>query len=91
MPGPADPHLTLDDAADALGTGPDFITRLITDGHLDTTGDGDELRIPQSALIAYAVAADGPAPDAGVVAAERLAATPQIPDPSALDRQGVAA
>lgn len=60
MPGPADPHLTLDQAADALGTGPDFITHLIATGHLDHTGHGDDLRIPESALIAYAIAIADP-------------------------------
>lgn len=60
MPSPADPLLTLDDAADALGTGPDFVTHLITTGQLDHHDQGGQLRIPQSALIAYAINTAGP-------------------------------
>lgn len=49
-----DPLLTIDEAADLLGTGPSLPLRLIASGRLDHTGEGDEVRIPQSALIAYA-------------------------------------
>jgi excisionase family DNA binding protein len=76
MPSPADPHLTLDQAADALGTGPDFITQLLAAGHLDHTGHGDYLRIPESALIAYAVAVGDTATTPAHAAGGDLSAVP---------------
>lgn len=75
MPSPADPHLTIDQAADALGTGPDHITGLIAAGHLDHTGHGNELRVPESALIAYTVAVGDLASHTEPLAAPDLSAT----------------
>lgn len=91
MPSPADPLLSLDDAADALGTGPDFITHLITTGQLDHTRHGDELRIPQSALIAYAITAGDSSKDAESLASPELSATAQNHDSHGFDGQEVAA
>ena len=58
MPSPHDPLLTLDQAGDLLGTGPDLPARLIADGQLDHVQDGDDVRVPQSALIAYVTAGE---------------------------------
>lgn len=55
MHSPHDPLLTLDQAGDLLGTGPDLPARLVAEGQLDHVQDGDDVRVPQSALIAYAV------------------------------------
>ena len=54
-----DPLLTIDEAAELLGTGPGLPLRLVAEGHLDYVTDGDGVRIPQSALIAYVIAASG--------------------------------
>ena len=78
MPSPADPHLTIDQAADAHGTGPDFITELVAAGHLDHTRHDDQLRIPESALIAYAIAQADP-----VTTPPRLSATAPADHPIA--------
>jgi hypothetical protein len=66
MHSPHDPLLTLDEAGDLLGTGPDLPARLIADGQLDHAQEDDEIRVRQSALIAYVTAierrrADSPA------------------------------
>jgi excisionase family DNA binding protein len=61
VPSPANPLLSLDEAADALGTNPEHIAQLVDTGHLDHTHHGDTLRIPETALIAYAIAATDPA------------------------------
>jgi hypothetical protein len=72
---PADPLLPLADAADALGTGPDFISHLITTGQLDHVDRGDGFRVPQSALIAYAITTGDSSEDAEPLAAHSLSAT----------------
>jgi hypothetical protein len=91
MARPVDPHLTIDQAADALGTGPDFITQLIAVGQLDHTGHSDDLRIPESALIAYAITAGDSSEGAGSHTPPGLSATAQLTDSYAFDGQGVAA
>lgn len=91
MPSPANPLLALDQAADALGTGPDFITQLLTTGHLDHTGHGNDLRIPESTLIAYAITAGDSPKDTESVAVPELSATARTTDLDAFDGQGVAA
>jgi excisionase family DNA binding protein len=53
---PYDPLLTLDEAGDLLGTGPGLPRRLVTEGRLDHVQDGDDVRVLQSALIAYVIA-----------------------------------
>jgi excisionase family DNA binding protein len=58
MHSPHDPLLTLDQAGDLLGTGPDLPRRLVTDGQLDHVRDGDDVRIPQSVLIAYVISTE---------------------------------
>ena len=85
MPSPANPLLSLDEAADALGTGLDFIVQLVNAGHLDHTHDGDTLCIPETALIAYAVTATDPAIPAPTPAdVTELSATAQpAPAPTA--------
>jgi hypothetical protein len=91
VPSPADPLLSLDDAADALGTGPDFITHLVTTGQLDHTGPADELRIPESALIAYAITTGDSSTDAESPASPEFSATAQTHDSNGCDGQEVAA
>ncbi|MDQ1288508.1 MAG: Excisionase [Actinomycetota bacterium] len=54
-----DPLLTIDEAAELLGTGPGLPLRLVAEGRLEYVTDGDGVRIPQSALIAYVIAASG--------------------------------
>ena len=59
-----DPLLTLDEAGDALGSGPGLPRRLVAEGRLPCVDDGDGPRIPQSALIAYVTTLDaGPRPE----------------------------
>jgi excisionase family DNA binding protein len=55
-----DPLLTFDEAGELLGTGPGLPRRLVAEGHLDHVQDGDDVRIPQSALIAYLTITPGP-------------------------------
>jgi excisionase family DNA binding protein len=54
-----DPLLTVEEVGELLGTGPDLPRRLALDGQLDHVQDGDGLRIPQSAVIAYAISTEG--------------------------------
>jgi len=58
MHSPHDPMLTLDEAGDLLGTGPDLPARLVAEGQLDHAQDGENVRIPQSALSAYVTAGE---------------------------------
>jgi len=58
-----DPLLTFEEAGELLGTGPGLPRRLVVEGLLDHLGDGDETRIPESALIAYAVRVPTPGAD----------------------------
>jgi excisionase family DNA binding protein len=52
-----DPLLTVEEAAEQLGTGPGLPLRLVAEGVLDHVTDADQIRIPESALIAYAIGA----------------------------------
>jgi excisionase family DNA binding protein len=54
-----DPMLTIDEAAELLGAGPSLPLRLVVENRLDHVNDGDDIRIPQSSLIAYAIAESG--------------------------------
>lgn len=53
MNSPNDPLLTLDEAGELLGTGPGLPWRLVVEGWLDHSYDGRDVRVPQSALLAY--------------------------------------
>jgi excisionase family DNA binding protein len=68
-----DPLLTIDEAGDLLGTGPDLPRRLIADGILDHAGDGDDVRIPQSALISYVIGAENQHSDSATRSTTRAA------------------
>ena len=48
-----DPLLTVDEAAELLGTGPRFPRRLIAERRIRFVKVGRHVRIPQSALIEY--------------------------------------
>jgi excisionase family DNA binding protein len=48
-----DPLLTVDQAADLLGTGPRFIRRLIAERRIRYVKVGRHVRLPESALIAF--------------------------------------
>ena len=45
--------LTIDEAAEALGTGPRFPRRLIAERRIRFVHVGRHVRIPESALVAY--------------------------------------
>jgi excisionase family DNA binding protein len=51
-----DPLLTIDQAAELLGTGPRFTRRLVAERRIRFVHVGRHVRIPESALIAYVVA-----------------------------------
>lgn len=50
-----DPLLTIDEAAELLGTGPRFPRRLIAGRRIRYVKVGRHVRIPQSALIEYVI------------------------------------
>ncbi len=50
-----DPLLTIDQAAELLGTGPRFARRLIAERRIRFVHVGRHVRIPESALIEYVV------------------------------------
>ena len=56
-----DPRLTLDQAADLLGTDPSHVRRLVASSRLPAEGVGAALRVLESALIEYAISATHPA------------------------------
>lgn len=49
----SDPLLTVEEAAEALGTGPRFPRRLIAERRIRYVKVGRHVRIPESALIEY--------------------------------------
>ena len=51
-----DPLLTLDQAAELLGTGPRFARRLVAERRIRFVHVGRHVRIPESALVDYVVA-----------------------------------
>ena len=51
-----DPLLTIDQAAELLGTGPRFPRRLVAERRIRFVHVGRHVRIPQSALIDYVIA-----------------------------------
>ena len=51
-----DPLLTIDQAAELLGTGPRFPRRLIAERRIRFVHVGRHVRIPQSALIEFVLA-----------------------------------
>jgi excisionase family DNA binding protein len=51
-----DPLLTIDQAAELLGTGPRFPRRLVAERRIRFVHVGRHVRIPQSALIEYVIA-----------------------------------
>jgi excisionase family DNA binding protein len=51
-----DPLLTIDQAAELLGTGPRFPRRLIAERRIRFVHVGRHVRIPESALIEYVIA-----------------------------------
>ena len=48
-----DPLLTVDEAAELLGTGPRFVRRLIAERRIRYVKIGRHVRLPQSALIDF--------------------------------------
>ena len=60
-----DPRLTLDQAADLLGTDPSRVRRLVSSSRLPAEGVGAALRVLESALIEYAISATQPAAGPG--------------------------
>ena len=54
-----DPLVTVEEAAELLGTDPRSIRRLIAERRLDFVKLGRDTRVAESALIQYAVAASG--------------------------------
>lgn len=54
---PRDPLLTVDQAAELLGTGPRFPRRLIAERRIRFVKVGRHVRIPESALIEFVNAA----------------------------------
>jgi excisionase family DNA binding protein len=52
--GTGDPLLTIEEAADLLGTWPGHVRRLIGEGRLRVKDDEREERIPERALIEFA-------------------------------------
>jgi excisionase family DNA binding protein len=57
---PYDPLLTFEEAGELLGTGPDLPRRLVATGRLDHVQTANGVRVPQSALIRWAVGAARP-------------------------------
>jgi len=55
---PNDPLLTLEEVGELLGTGPGLPAWLVESGQLDPIGQGDDVRVPRSQVIAYAVGLD---------------------------------
>ncbi len=51
-----DPLLTIDEAAELLGTGPRFPRRLVAERRIRFVHVGRHVRIPESALVEYVVA-----------------------------------
>lgn len=51
-----DPLLTLDEAGELLGTGPDLPRRLVAEGRLDGVRTPGGIGVRESALIAYVTA-----------------------------------
>jgi excisionase family DNA binding protein len=60
-----DPLLTVDQAGDLLGSGPELPCRLIASGVLEHVTDRGQVLIPQSAVHAYALAVAGHADQFG--------------------------
>jgi excisionase family DNA binding protein len=56
MPRLIDPLLTVDQAAEHLGTGPRFVRRLIAERRITFVHVGRHVRVPESALIAFVTA-----------------------------------
>jgi excisionase family DNA binding protein len=51
-----DPLLTIDEAAELLGTGPRFTRRLVAERRIRFVHVGRHVRIPESAVLEYVVA-----------------------------------